>query len=71
MRGCIDFIESLQRDIHCIILKYRSSWILVIICKILGKLWPFFYLITFRDRSDYKDQCFFSFSYQMVGVLSR
>ena len=54
-----------------IIVKYRSSSILVIICKILGKLWPFFNLITFRDRSDYKDQCFFPFSYQMVGALSR
>ena len=42
-----------------IIVKYRSSSILVFICKILGKFWPFFYLVAFRDRSDYKDQCFF------------
>ena len=54
-----------------IIVKYRSSMILVIICKILGKLWPFFYLVACRDMSDYKDQCFFPFSYQMVGALSR
>ena len=25
-----------------IIVKYRSSWILVIICQILAELWPFF-----------------------------
>ena len=54
-----------------IIIKYRSSLILVIIRKILGKLWPFFDLVTFRNRSDYKDQYFFPFSYQMVGTLSR
>ena len=54
-----------------IIVKYRSNSILVIIYKILGKLWPFFDLVAFRDRSDYKDQCFFPFSYQMVGALSR
>ena len=108
LQGCIDFIESLQKDVyHCkiqvkfdisnhlqnfgwvmalfrlslcccvdigfhsitfaglgmhwfyrkfvegyIIVKYRSSSILVIIRKILGKLWPFFNLVTFRDRSD-------------------
>ena len=68
MQRCIDFIESLQKDI---ILKYRSSSILVIICKILGKLWPFFDSVAFRDRSDYKDHCFFSFLYKMVRALSR
>ena len=51
------------------IVKYRSSLILVIICKILCKLWPVFDLVAFRDRSDYKDHCFFPFSYQMVGAL--
>ena len=54
-----------------IIVKYRSSSILVIIRRILDKLWPIFPLVAFRDRSDYKDQCFFPFSYQMVGALSR
>ena len=44
-----------------IIVKYRSSSIVLIFCKILGKLWPFFDLVAFRDRSDYKDQWFFSF----------
>ena len=52
-----------------IIVKYRSS--LVIIRKFLGKLWPFFDLVAFRDMSDYKDQCFFPYSYRMVGALSR
>ena len=54
-----------------IIVKYRSISILVIIHKSLGKLWPFIYLVACRDRSGYKDQCFFLFSYQMVGALSR
>ena len=44
-----------------IIVKYKSGSILVIIPKILGKLWPFFDLVPFRDKSDYKHQCFFSF----------
>ena len=54
-----------------IIVKYRSSSIFVIIHNILGKLGPFFDLVAFRDRSDYRDQCCFPFSYQMVGALSR
>ena len=40
LQGCIDFIESFAEG--CIIVKFRSSLILVIIRKILGKLWPFF-----------------------------
>ena len=59
LQGCIDFIESFAEG--CIIVKFRSSLILVIIRKILGKLWPFFDLVAFRDRSDHKNQCFFSF----------
>ena len=44
--------------------------------KHFGKVMALFDLVAFRDRSDYKDQCFsfffFSFfSYQMVGALSR
>ena len=37
LQRCIDFIESLQKDI---IVKYKSSSILVIVRKILAKLWP-------------------------------
>ena len=54
-----------------IIVKNRSSSILVIIRKILGKLWPFFDLLTFRDRMFVRTSVFFPFSYQMVGTLSR
>ena len=43
MKGCIDFIETLQNFIT--VLKYRSSSILVIICQILAELWPFFDLV--------------------------
>ena len=50
-----------------IIVKYKSSSILVIILKILGKLWPFFDLVTFRDRSDYKNQCFFLFFFSLIS----
>ena len=32
-----------------IIVKYRSSFILVAICKILAELWPFFDLIFLLD----------------------
>ena len=56
-----------------IIVKYRSSSIFVIIRKILGKLWPIFDLVAFRDTSNYEDQCFFVvfFFSSYHGALTR
>ena len=44
-----------------------SSSILVIIRKFLGRLWSFLDLVTFKDRSDYKDQCFFLLFFILNG----